>query len=253
MSSFKRAFFISSIIAMALSLLVACGGSDSDSSSSATQAPQADSASETQAASDSDQTMGDQDQGAMEEESASDMGSDMDSGMDSGMNSEMDSDMNSDMDSGSADMSQDSDTTSDSAENPVTVGDDGVARLTIGSTDTMQYTVKAFSVEAGQQVELTLVHEGNLPVDVMGHNVVVLPTGGDHVAFAQQVMSGGGSLDNDYLPEGMREELVAYTDLLGGGESDTITFTAPDEPGEYPFLCTFPGHFGVMNGTMTVL
>ena len=38
---------------------------------------------------------------------------------------------------------------------------------------------------------------------------------------------------------------------LGGGEETEITFTAP-EPGEYPFLCTFPGHFGIMNGKFIV-
>jgi len=139
-----------------------------------------------------------------------------------------------------------------SGEDAVTVDEDGVAQVTIGATDQMKYTVNAFSVEAGQQVELTLVHEGELPVSAMGHNVVILPAGGDYAAFSQQVTRGGGTLENDYLPESMREGLVAFTDMIGGGETDTITFTAPETPGEYPFLCTFPGHFSMMNGVMTV-
>ncbi len=140
----------------------------------------------------------------------------------------------------------------DTSANPVTVNADGTAQVTIGSTDLMQYTVNAFEVDAGQQVELTLVHEGELPIDVMGHNMVILPTDGDYVAFSQQVVNSGGSVDNGYLPESMRAETIAYTSLIGGGESDTISFTAPSEPGDYPFVCTFPGHFGIMNGIMTV-
>ena len=137
-------------------------------------------------------------------------------------------------------------------EDVVTVGEDGVVSVTIGATDQMQYTVNAFTVQAGQEVELTLVHEGQLGVEVMGHNVVILPAGEDYIAFGQRVATEGGSMENEYLPESMREGLIAYTAMIGGGGSDTIRFTAPDTPGEYPFLCSFPGHFGLMNGIMTV-
>lgn len=133
-----------------------------------------------------------------------------------------------------------------------TVDADGVAQVRIGSTDQMQYTVREFTVAPGQEVELTLVHEGRLAVQVMGHNVVILQQGEDYMAFGAEVMIQGGSMANDYLPEGMRSRAIAWTRMIGGGETDTIRFTAPTEPGEYPFLCTFPGHFGAMNGRMIV-
>jgi len=140
----------------------------------------------------------------------------------------------------------------DATDEAVTVDEEGVAQVTIGATDQMQYTVTEFAVEAGQEVELTLVHEGQLPVEQMGHNVAILQMGEDYMAFGNQVTDGEGSLDNDYLPEGVRDGLIAYTSLIGGGETDTIRFTAPDTPGDYPFLCTFPGHYPIMNGVMTV-
>lgn len=151
------------------------------------------------------------------------------------------------------DQADDAAVEADPAAAAVSVDDDGVAVVTIGSTDQMQYTVRAFTVEAGQEVELTLVHEGRLPVEVMGHNVVILPAGENYMMFSRQVTTEGGTVENDYLPESMRDGVLAYTRMIGGGQSDTIRFTAPDEPGEYPFLCTFPGHFGAMNGVMTVL
>lgn len=227
------------IIAMVSILLVACGDSDNESSA---PAPTNDAS---QAAADR--------RSAPEPEAQADPAPAMDEA--DSMASDMSSQAQPETPMDEMPMDEQSSEVVDAAapeENPVTVGDDGVARLTIGSTDTMQYTVRAFTVEAGQEVELTLVHEGSLPVEVMGHNVVILPMGEDYVAFSREVMSEGGSVDNDYLPEGLQDGLVAYTQLIGGGESDTITFTAPEEPGEYPFLCTFPGHFGVMNGIMTV-
>jgi azurin len=134
----------------------------------------------------------------------------------------------------------------------VVVAPDGSTQVRIGSTDQMQYTVREFRVPAGQEVELTLVHEGRLAAQVMGHNVVILQPGEDYMAFGGEVMMQGGSMDNDYLPEGMRDRVIAYTSMIGGGESTSVTFTAPTERGEYPFLCTFPGHFGAMNGVMIV-
>ncbi|MEM1081335.1 MAG: plastocyanin/azurin family copper-binding protein [Pseudomonadota bacterium] len=133
---------------------------------------------------------------------------------------------------------------------PAASGD--AVQVTIGALDLMQYTVREFTVQAGQPVELTLQHQGNLPKQAMGHNVVILQAGADYAEFANRVLGGGGSIDNEYLPEDLRGEAVAFTRMIGGGESDTVTFTAPSEPGEYPFLCTFPAHSGLMNGVMIV-
>ena len=135
----------------------------------------------------------------------------------------------------------------------VRVDEDGVAQVRIGGTDSIEYTLDQFEVEAGQTVELTFTHEGRLPVEQMGHNVVILQPGMDYMEFGARAMEVGGSPENDYLPEEMRSEVVAYTDMIGGGETVSITFTAPEEPGSYAFLCTFPGHFATMNGVMTVI
>jgi len=32
-----------------------------------------------------------------------------------------------------------------------------------------------------------------------------------------------------------------------------LRFTAPDKPGEYPYICTFPGHWRIMQGVMKVV
>jgi azurin len=53
-----------------------------------------------------------------------------------------------------------------------------------------------------------------------------------------------------YVPEG--SDVLFFTDITDPGKSATIHFTAPTAPGEYPYICTFPGHWLLMNGVMVV-
>lgn len=127
-----------------------------------------------------------------------------------------------------------------------------IAEIEIEGTDQMKYNIDEFSVEPGQMVRLTLEHVGNLPVDSMGHNVVIIEQGEDYMEFTADANEAGGALENDYLPASVRDRVIAYTDMIGGGETATVEFRAPEESGEYPFLCTFPGHAAQMNGIMKV-
>lgn len=124
------------------------------------------------------------------------------------------------------------------------------AKIEITGNDQMQFNIKAFEVKEGQKVVLSFKHIGQLPAVAMGHNVVILTAGTAVPAFATKCAP---AKDSGYIPqdEESKKEVVAHTKLLGGGESDEITFTAP-AAGEYPFICTFPGHFAIMQGVMTV-
>jgi azurin len=128
---------------------------------------------------------------------------------------------------------------------------DGQWFIEIESNDQMQYDIESFSVKAGEPVKLRLKHVGQQPVEAMGHNVVITEPGTELSSFAVDCQTNG-NLDNGYLPKQVMGQVIAHTQMLGGGESDTITFTAPEKKGNYPFLCTFPAHFATMNGTMTV-
>lgn len=130
-------------------------------------------------------------------------------------------------------------------------GGGGPATVVIEGDDRMQFDVRSFTVQSGQTVQLTLKHVGQMSAEQMGHNVVILNADEDPQAFGDQVQRQGGSMDNDYLPEEMRDRVVAYTRMIGGGDEDSIEFVAP-EPGEYPYICSFPGHYGMMRGVMIV-
>lgn len=124
------------------------------------------------------------------------------------------------------------------------------AKIEITGNDQMQFNVKAFEVKEGQKVVLSFKHIGQLPAVAMGHNVVILKPGTAVPAFATKCAP---AKDTEYIPqdEESKAQIVAYTKMLGGGEFDEITFTAPT-PGDYPFICSFPGHFAIMQGVMTV-
>ena len=119
--------------------------------------------------------------------------------------------------------------------------------IIINSNDTMKFDKKILLVPAGKKITLTLNHTGKFPKVGMGHNFVLLKADTNVSEFAEKAAM---ARKTDYIPEG-EQQTIAYTRLLGGGESDTITFEAPKK-GYYTFLCTFPGHWQLMRGKLIV-
>lgn len=119
--------------------------------------------------------------------------------------------------------------------------------IELGSTDQMTFDKTELRVKAGQRVKLTLKHLGTMKKEVMGHNFVLLKQGTDITKFAQEAMNAA---DTKYIPK-MTKDVIANTDLIGGGESTTITFDAPSA-GTYDYICSFPGHYAMMKGKFIV-
>ncbi len=120
-------------------------------------------------------------------------------------------------------------------------------KLTLNANDKMQYDQTELNVYAGQTVVLTLNHTGTMPVESMGHNFTLLQKGTDLAKFEEEASK---NRENGYLPTDT-SSIIAHTDLIGGGQSTTITFAAPEKD-TYDFLCSFPGHYSVMKGKFIV-
>jgi azurin len=114
----------------------------------------------------------------------------------------------------------------------------------IEGNDMMKFDKTLFRVKAGETVTLTLKNAGEMPKASMGHNVVVLAPDTELNAFGGEASKASTT---EYIPLTFKSSIVAHTKLLGPGESDTITFTL-QEKGVYPFVCSFQGHYGVMQG-----
>ena len=116
--------------------------------------------------------------------------------------------------------------------------------------DNMKFNVTEFDVTRGQKVTLTLKNIGTAPKASMGHNAVVLNKGVNWQKFVEEASMAAAE---DYVPKAQAKDVMAHTKLLGPGETDSVTFTAPHVPGPYDFVCSFPGHATQgMKGVMTV-
>lgn len=112
----------------------------------------------------------------------------------------------------------------------------------------MQYDTKYFVVQAGKPVEVTLEN-----ADAMPHNLVIT-TPGAMQEVAVQAGSMPPPMDDSkkaYIPD--NPKVLDSLSMVQPDESATMTFTAPKEPGEYDFVCTFPGHWVRMYGVMLVV
>lgn len=114
----------------------------------------------------------------------------------------------------------------------------------------MKFSVTTIEAKPGEQLKVVLKNIGNLPKDAMGHNWVLLKKGSDPMAFANAAVAAKAQ---EYVPEALKNQVVAHTKLLGPKQNDEVTFTVPSETGDYPFLCSFPAHYVVgMKGVLTV-
>jgi azurin len=128
---------------------------------------------------------------------------------------------------------------------------DAACSVEIEGTDTMQFNKTSIEVpQSCAEFEVTLKHVGKLPKAAMGHNWVLTST-----AEMQAVATDGmtASLDNDHLKPG-DTRVIAHTKMIGGGETTSVTVpVAKLKVGEsYSFFCSFPGHWALMKGTLTV-
>ncbi|MEX0779405.1 MAG: plastocyanin/azurin family copper-binding protein [Balneolales bacterium] len=101
------------------------------------------------------------------------------------------------------------------------------------------------SVKAGSKVAFTFNND-----DDMLHNVVIVQPGTADPVGMQAMQLGLDGDELGYVPQ--MDEVLFHSSLLQPNDSETFYFIAPEEPGEYEFVCTFPGHHTVMRGTLIV-
>ncbi len=112
----------------------------------------------------------------------------------------------------------------------------------------MRYDKPFFAVEAGRSVQVVLEND-----DLMPHNLVITRTGKlKDVALAGADLGTTPGLEGKlYVPES--DDVLFSTNMVNSGQREVLTFTAPTEPGEYPYVCTFPRHWMRMYGVMVVV
>ena len=119
----------------------------------------------------------------------------------------------------------------------------------INADDKMKFDLTAFEAKPGQKISVTLKNVGTTPKFSMGHNFVMLDR---NVKVESFLDAASTQAAHDYVPPDAKG-VLAHTKLLGPNETDTVTFNAPFIPGDYVYLCSFPGHYSQgTKGIMTV-
>jgi azurin len=170
---------------------------------------------------------------------------------------------------GGSDNQQQADTQTEDPQATAQQADDDVRTIEMVGIDRMKFVVEgdedgistgdamgdyvlleSITAEPGEEIRIRLTTESDLPASAMAHNFVLLVMDADATAFAN---AAARAKDNEYIPADMEDQIIAHTDMAAGGETVEVTFTAPEETGDYEYICSFPGHYaGGMAGTLTV-
>ena len=111
----------------------------------------------------------------------------------------------------------------------------------------MKFDKAEFTVKAGAQVTIDFENP-----DFMQHNLVIGQKGSMETIgnAADELARNPRGAEQNYVPQ--IPEVIIATALVDPEGRESLVFTAPTEPGEYPFVCTVPGHWRIMNGIMKV-
>ncbi|MCA8986624.1 MAG: hypothetical protein KDA78_03230, partial [Planctomycetaceae bacterium] len=134
-----------------------------------------------------------------------------------------------------------------SIPNPHTKRIKEARRIMIETGSNLSYATPVLRARAGESLELTLSNP-----DVVPHNwVLVQPGCLEEVGhLSDQGIADPEAVLRHYVPES--PNILAYCDVVLPHDMFTIYFQVPKTPGNYPFLCTFPGHWKIMNGVLVV-
>ncbi|MCH2132741.1 MAG: plastocyanin/azurin family copper-binding protein [Phycisphaerales bacterium] len=113
--------------------------------------------------------------------------------------------------------------------------------------DRMIYDIKRLEVKAGTPIRIRLKNNDSMP-----HNLLVCRPGSMRKVgtAADNMGTGPDAVARNYVPD--MKEIMHVLAMVEPGETDEVLFIAPTRPGRYPYVCTFPGHWPMMNGVMTV-
>ena len=124
-------------------------------------------------------------------------------------------------------------------------GDEGDKQIILGTQPGLKFDQTLITVKAGARVRLVFKN-----TDDMLHNFVLCAPGrGQAVGEAAMALGVDGAAKH-YVPDS--DDVIVHTAIMAPETSDTLFFNAPAKPGDYDFVCTFPGHSQLMKGILRV-
>lgn len=119
--------------------------------------------------------------------------------------------------------------------------------LRVQAAQGLQFSPTELSVEPGVKVRLIFRNP-----DIMQHNLLLLSPGSveEIGALSDQMATQPDGITKHYIPDS--DKVLVASKLVAPQAEEELVFTAPEVPGDYPYLCTFPGHWRIMKGVLHV-
>jgi azurin len=116
--------------------------------------------------------------------------------------------------------------------------------IRLQANENMRFDKELFKVHTGKKLTLIFKNTAASSATAMAHNVVILKPGIDIADFADVASKAP---KEQYIPSSVASLIIAHTRLVNGGDTDSVEFTVT-QPAVYDFICSFPGHWGTMQG-----
>lgn len=117
----------------------------------------------------------------------------------------------------------------------------------VGCLEGMKFAVEKLEAKAGEKLGIIL--KNNDPTQLM-HNLVLVNQGKKDAIVQAALAIGQEAIQRNFVPNS--DDVIAATPLVLPNKSFTLWITAPSEPGDYPYVCTYPGHGILMHGILSV-
>ena len=116
----------------------------------------------------------------------------------------------------------------------------------------MKFTVERIDARPGQPVKIVFYNP-----DATDHNLLVLKEGAlaEVGMAANEMAKDPKNANSNFHPPGKEDLILAASPMIGPTRKKQVhvlRFMAPEKPGIYPYVCTFPGHWVIMNGQLVV-
>ncbi|MED5586375.1 MAG: family 16 glycoside hydrolase [Verrucomicrobiota bacterium] len=129
----------------------------------------------------------------------------------------------------------------------VPAGYESARKIQVGVKPGMKFDTESISAKAGEKVAIVLLN--NDPTGLM-HNLAVCAPGSRQKVMEATLAIGAKAIEQNFIPD--IPEVLASTPQVAPNRKYILYMTVPSEPGDYPYICTYPGHAQLMHGTLKV-
>ena len=124
--------------------------------------------------------------------------------------------------------------------------------IKIEGSDMMKYDVAEITLDKScEQTKISLKHAGKLPINAMGHNVVIVEE--KNLSKITQQINFSLGVEKGYLPDS--EDIIFISAMVGGGDTTELKMDMSkfEKTKSYVFFCSFPGHWALMRGKIKII